>query len=110
MEPTRSHSQEAPIECEGLLDTYSKEMQLSSLPVVVSDVFPAYRPKHRLPKPVPRTIFPPLTKLQRISTSPYSLAWSQRTLERHFQVFIKSQRQVCRIKANSLDPQYRRVN
>lgn len=85
------------------LALYSREMQLSSLPLVVSDVFPAYRPnrKRKRLKPELKQQFPPLTTLQRLATSPYSLAWSQRTLERHFQVFFRSKKQVCRVKSPS---------
>jgi len=109
---TGSRSLEATEERQELLDIYSKEMLLSSLPLVVSDVFPAYRPKRKRKglKPEPKLNFPPLTSQQRLATSPYALAWSQRTLERHFQVFFRSEKQVCRVKSSSLDPLFRKAN
>lgn len=109
---TRSRSLEAAEERQGLLDIYSNELLLSNLPVVVSDVFPAYRPKRKRKgiKSEQKVMFPPLTNLQRRVTSPYALAWSQPTLERHFQVFFRSQREVCRVKSSSLDPFARKAN
>lgn len=99
MEP--KDSSEVP-QCPGLLDTYSQELLLSSLPIVTSDAFPAYRPNHKgkARKPPQKILFPPLTNLQRKATSPYSLLWNQRTLNKHFQVFIKSTQEVCRVKSS----------
>jgi len=87
-------------ECPGLLANYSQELLLSNLPIVTSDAFPAHRPNRKGRKPPQKTLFPPLSNLQRVATSPYSLLWSQRTLNKHFQVFFKSTREVCRVKAS----------
>ena len=100
-----------------LLESYSKEMVLSSFPVLDSDVFPPLRVKthgarhHARVQKQPRQqtsqkivrFSPP--RMTRLGSSPYDIEWSQRILERHFHVYFRSEREVCRIGRSSVERQ-----
>lgn len=97
------------------LESYSKELVLSSFPVLYSDVFPAkrvkthgYRSRPRQPRALrqqtsQRIIRVSPARVHRVGTSPYDIEWSQRMLERHFHVYLRSERDVRKVRHSSIE-------